>query len=98
MNYANTTGGSAVAGVASMEKHLHLARAVRNLNQFADRLSQLRDRITQEPRPTDSDVADKLTRDPGLSQVLDYTPAEINNIVDRMQHELESITVLLYGG
>jgi hypothetical protein len=79
-----------------LTKHLQLMEAIVRLGNFSERLNCLAQRLVGENSPI-CGVGGTRGEEPSLVYALEQSPIEINNLVDRMNKQLDSITELLYG-
>jgi len=77
-------------------KHMQLLDAINRLGNFSERLNCLAQRLVGENSPI-CGTGGQRGEEPSLIYTLDQSPIEINNIVDRLNKQLDSITELLYG-
>ncbi len=79
----------------TQEKHVQLLDAISRLAAFHERLTDFHQRLVGEQAPVCGVGGRGET--PSLAYTLDQSPREINEIVDRLSKQLDSIITVLYG-
>lgn len=80
----------------TQEKHVQLLDAISRLAAFHERLTDFHQRLVGEQAPV-CGASRAPGETPSLAYTLDQSPREINEIVDRLSKQLDSIITVLYG-